>query len=105
MGEIAYTVSATIADPEKAQEWLSWLRGGHIAEVLKGGATEAVIVRLDPEADAGGAVTYEIQYKFPDRAVFESYLAHHAPRLRSEGLALFPPEAGFVYSRRIGEIL
>jgi hypothetical protein len=95
--EIAYTVAATFADAPLAEAWLRWLREGHIAEVLAGGASRAEVVALDaPER------TYEVRYLFPSRDVFEHYLSEYAPRLRAEGLRLFPAEKGVRYCRSVG---
>ena len=38
MPEIIYTVTATLPDPNLSEEWLAWLRGGHIADVRLGSA-------------------------------------------------------------------
>lgn len=107
MTAIAYTVIVTIADEARAKEWLGWLRDGHIADVMAGGAVRAEIVRLDGNDDSPNACvrTYEIRYRFDNRGKFEEYLETHAPRLREDGLKRFPPEAGFTYRRTTGEIL
>lgn len=99
MQEIVYTVTVTFSDPALVDPWLRWLRGGHIAEVLAGGATSAEIIALDSPAH-----TYAIHYRFPARAVFERYEREHAPRLRAEGLQLFPIEKGVAYRRSVGVV-
>jgi hypothetical protein len=91
---IAYTVSATFTDCQLADEWIAWLTGGHIEEVLKGGATDAEILRMD-----GDDCRYEIRYHFPSREVFRAYEKNHAPRLRAEGLEKFPASRGITYAR------
>jgi hypothetical protein len=52
----------------------------------------------------GLPVRVQSRYVFPDRAHLDDYLAHHAPRLRAEGLARFPPERGISMTREIGAI-
>jgi len=99
MTAIAYTVAATFPDPEIADAWLRWLRDGHIAAVLTGGATSAEIVALDAPP-----LAYEVHYRFPSREVFDCYEKDHAPRLRAEGLRLFPLERGISYRRSVGVI-
>ena len=99
MAEIAYTVSVTLPGEAAAAEWLRWLRGGHLAEVLAGGATQAEVVALD-----GPGSVYEVRYRFPSREAFDRYEREHAPRLRAEGLRLFPVEKGFVYRRTVGVV-
>jgi 8-oxo-dGTP pyrophosphatase MutT (NUDIX family) len=92
-----YTVGATFTEQAVADEWLAWLNGGHIAEVLAGGACDAEIVALE-----GATIAYEVRYHFPSRHAFAVYERDHAPRLRAEGLRLFPPERGVTYRRGTG---
>jgi Domain of unknown function (DUF4286) len=99
MSQIAYTVAATFTDATVAQDWLGWLRGGHIAEVLAGGAIAAEIVALD-----GPDCTYEVHYRFSSRETFARYERECAPRLRAEGMSLFPPEKGVTYRRSVGVV-
>ena len=100
MAEIAYMVAATFPDSDRAEAWLRWLAEGHIAEVLAGGAASAEIVALDAPP-----LTYEVHYRFPSREAFERYERDHAPRLRAEGLRLFPVEQGVRYRRSVGIVL
>ena len=93
-----YSVTATFTDRATADEWLKWLNSGHIAECLAaGGALDAETVAVD-----GPMLTYEVRYRYPSRHAFEIYERDHAPRLRAEGLRLFPAERGVAYSRRTG---
>jgi hypothetical protein len=98
MSDICYTVAAIFTDGALAEEWVRWLREGHVAEVMAGGATSAEIVRME-----GAEHSYEVRYRFPSREAFARYEAEHAPRLRAEGLRLFPPEKGIAYRRTVGE--
>lgn len=97
---LRYTVCATFTDRATARRWLDWLHGGHIAEVLAGGATAAEVVELD-----GEPLTFEVRYSFPNRDAFAAYERDHAPRLRAEGLQLFPPAAGISYRRSVGVVV
>src|SRR5262245_46016447 len=99
MPEISYVVSATFPDDSMIEAWLGWLREGHIDEVLASGATRAEIVQLDAPAH-----TFEVRYRFPSRESFDRYEREHAPRLRAEGLQLFPMERGISYRRSIGVV-
>jgi hypothetical protein len=98
MTELAYTVAATFSDPQVAAQWLRWLRDGHIAEVIAGGATRAEIIALD------GSNAFEVRYRFPSRESFDRYEREFAPRLRAEGLRLFPVERGVTYRRSVGTV-
>lgn len=104
MAEIAYTVRCTFSGAEAAEvaaEWVDWLHaGGHIADVVAGGASGGEVVKLD-----GESLAYEVRYRFPSRAVFDAYEAEHAPRLRAEGLERFPLDRGLAYSRSVGEVI
>ena len=97
---IAYTVRCTFTDPAVADEWLAWLAGEHLAEVVAAGARSAEAVRLD-----GTPVRCEARYLFEDRAVFERYERDHAPALRADGLRRFPLERGLAYERTVGPIV
>ncbi len=92
---LLYTVAIT--DAGAAAAWLRWLREGHVADVLAGGAVAAEIVQMD-----GAAHSYEVRYRFPSREAFARYEAEHAPRLRAEGLRLFPVDKGVSYRRTVG---
>ena len=94
---LAYTVHCAIADRAVADRWVAWLHDEHLADVCAAGALEGVLVELDtPEP------TFEVRYLFADRAAFDRYEEDHAPRLREEGLALFPLSLGLVYRRTLG---
>lgn len=97
---IAYTVSATFPDEGIAAEYIGWLRGGHLDEVLAGGAVTAAIVR---QSEPAVPITVETRYTFATRADLDRYVRDHAPALRAQGLAKFPPERGVRFERRIGE--
>ena len=81
-------------------EFVAWLQGGHVADVLAGGASTAQIVALDQPAH-----TFEIRYRFPSRETFERYEREFAPQLRAEGLQRFPTDRGVVYRRTSGVVL
>jgi len=75
-----------------------WLLDGHFADVVAAGARSASLTRFD---DAPLAV--EARYRFASREAFAVYERDHAPRLRAEGLALFPE--GVRFERRLGDVL
>jgi Domain of unknown function (DUF4286) len=100
MAAICYTVAVSFPDDETAERWLKWMRAGHAAEVLTGGATAAEIVRMD-----GPVIEYEVHYRFPSRDAFDRYEREHAPRLRKEGLRQFPTEHGIHYHRATGVVM
>jgi hypothetical protein len=104
---IAYTVTAEFDDPAVAQEWIAWLRDGHLAAVIAGGALDATIVQLDRDAGGGesdGPIRCEVRYHFASRESFRRYEQEHAPRLRAEGLLRFPPHRGIKMARSVGTV-
>lgn len=94
----AYTVHAQFDDPEVAADWVAWLREGHLEDVMKGGALEAMVVQLEP-------LKLESRYVFADREAFAKYEREVAPGLRAEGLARFPASRGVQMTRSMGDIL
>src|SRR5262249_27467250 len=98
--ELSYTVAVTFPDRSIADAWLVWLRGGPIAAALAGGAPSAEIIEMD-----GEPLSFEIRYHFPSREAFALYERDHAPRLRAEGLKLFPTEKGIRYRRTTGWLI
>lgn len=99
MSAFHYCVQATFTDERVANEWLAWLRDGHIADVMRGGALDAEIIKID-----GEALTYEVHYHFASREAFAAYERDFAPALRAEGLAKFPTSRGVSYRRATGEV-
>jgi hypothetical protein len=97
---IAYTVRCAFEDPEVAGEWTQWLLSEHLDDVVAAGAASAELVRLDGEDTA-----LEARYRFESRDAYERYEREEAPRLREEGLRLFPLSRGLTYTRTVGEIL
>ncbi|HMO13280.1 MAG TPA: DUF4286 family protein [Pirellulaceae bacterium] len=96
-----YTVRCEFqGDPQLADHWLAWLRDVHLEDVLHAGARDAQVLRIDAEIPI-----YEIRYSFESRADFDLYERDHAPRLRAEGLDLFPLNQGLSYQRSCGELL
>ncbi|MEM1206034.1 MAG: DUF4286 family protein [Acidobacteriota bacterium] len=97
---IAYTVACTFTDPDVAARWLHWLESEHLADVVAAGALDAHAVRLD-----GEPLRCEARYTFASREAFQAYERDHAPRLREEGLTLFPLDLGLEYARSVGVIV
>ncbi|MCH9647664.1 MAG: DUF4286 family protein [Deltaproteobacteria bacterium] len=102
MSSISYTVACTLAHQQIADRWLAWLRDGHLEDVLRAGALSAEVFRMDGE-QGSTEVRYEVRYVFASRAAFDAYERDHAPRLREEGLSLFPLDLGLAYQRSVGE--
>jgi dipeptidase E len=97
---VSYVVAATFTDAALAEAWLAWLHGGHLAQVIAAGAVDAEVIELE----AAEGRSFEVRFHFPSRAALAYYQSEHAPRLREEGLRLFPVEKGVSYRRTVGVV-
>lgn len=98
---VLYSVTAHLPDDAVAEEFLQWLRGGHVADMVAAGALWACVVQQQMDGP-GGAITS--MYGFKDEGAFQTYLSDEAPRMRGEGLALFGPATGkgVTFTRSLG---
>lgn len=103
MPAILYTVRATCPTLQVRSRFLSWLVPGHVLAVKAGGAQGVRVVLPDRTSDTAPAIV-EVQYVFPSRKGFDTYLRDHAPALRAEALKHFPPESGVTFERQVAEI-
>ena len=92
-----YSVRSRFTNAEVREEFLAWLRGGHLADVVRAGALDAEIVEFEAADGAIGEV--ETRYHFASRDAFEAYAAGPAVALRAEGAARFPATRGIVMTR------
>ena len=100
---ISYNVTATLSGRESLEEYTSWLRSGHIQQVVEeGGASNGSLTVLDsPE----GAIQVVSRFMFPDRAAYDRYQAEVAPRLQPEGKRLFVDTQKVLrFERAVGEL-
>jgi hypothetical protein len=101
MPRIHYSVTATLPTPEIRDRYVLWLKGGHVQDVVAAGALEAQVVVLTEPAEP---LQVETRYVFASAEAFEAYVKGAAVGLRKEGLALFGPETGVSFVRRVGTI-
>ncbi len=99
-----YAVTASLPDEPLRDEYVAWLTGGHVQDVIAAGAIEARVVVLDPEPSEKVGVRVESLYMFPTRQALDAYIRDHAPRLRAEGVAKFG-DRGVTFTRRIGPVV
>jgi hypothetical protein len=102
MPQIAYTVSATFLDVQTRDEFIRWLLEGHVSDVVRGGASSGTVISI---AEPDSPIRIECRYLFPGREAYDRYVSEHAPALRAEGLAKFPPERGVALTRTVGEVI
>lgn len=93
-----YSVRSSFSNHEVRAEFIAWLAGGHLADVVKAGALAAELVELEPPA-GGAPGDVESRYHFASREAYETYAAGPAVALRAEGAARFPVERGIVMKR------
>lgn len=112
--QFLYSVRSTFTNRAVREEFIAWLAGGHLADVVRAGALDAELVELvelvdsvglaPPEGAGTGATPdvipdIETRYHFASREAFEAYASGPAIPLRAEGAAKFPPERGIVMTR------
>ena len=102
---VSYTLQVSFEDADVAEEWIDWMRGGHMQALLDHGADRAELVRWTDLEAAEGIIRMTARYRFPDRETFDTYLREYAEVLRSDGMKRFPPSRGIIYTRTVGEIL
>ena len=70
-----------------APDWLKWLKGEHIPEILATGCfTEAVVFDLLEPYDGEG-VTFVVQYKTESRENYERYMKEYAETMRQKSFS------------------
>lgn len=85
---VLYNVTISI-DVNCELEWLEWMKGVHIPDVIKTGFfKEAKICRLIGGEEEGGK-TYAIMYTSHSEESLEEYKKNHAPKLQLEHNAKF----------------
>lgn len=95
-----YSVKCTLPSASLAEEYIAWLRDGHLTDVVAAGASTAEAIRFD-----GEPTVVESRYTFSDREAFSAYERDHAPTLRAEGLTRFPPDLGLQFTRATGFLI
>lgn len=84
---VIYNVTLSI-DQSVEQDWLSWMRDKHIADVLQTGCfLECRLSRINGEEDGG--CTYSVMYLAADQATFDRYQTQFAPELQKETATRF----------------
>jgi hypothetical protein len=93
-----YAVRSRFTDAAVRAEFIAWLTGGHLADVVRAGATRAELVLHEP---APGETVGEVEsrYLFASPEAFAAYEAGPAIPLRAEGAAKFPPTRGVTMTR------
>eukprot|EP01135_Chromosphaera_perkinsii_P002724 Nk52_evm92s226 gene=Nk52_evmTU92s226 len=95
----SYIVCCELPSTEIAEDWVEWLRGGHMQDMIEiGGAETGELIRV-------GELSYQARYVFPSEASFKHYMEEIAPKLRGEGVKKFPASMGLKYSRMEGPVL
>ena len=79
---ILYNVTINV-DREVHDEWLEWMKGVHIPDVMNTGLfVDSKIFRIHADEEEGN--TYSIQYFCKSMEDYEKYQNEHAPRLQEE---------------------
>lgn len=81
---IIYSVTVSVEAAIRA-DWLSWMEGAHIPDVMATGCfTEYILQEVTEPAPQYGTFTFNVQYACVDLGQYEHYIAQHAPKLREE---------------------
>ena len=97
-GMIGYEVNLEV-DARLRGDYLAWLQA-HVDEMLRfDGFVSARIEEVIEPAPATGRFALCVRYQVRDMASLEDYFAHHAARMRDDGIARFGD--GFRASRRV----
>ena len=78
-----YNVTVKV-DASIANDWLTWLKEEHIADVIGTNCfTKATIMRL-LEVDESEGPTFAIQYFAESKALYNEYISNHAAVMRQK---------------------
>lgn len=81
---IIYNVTCNV-DPSMADEWLQWMLGEHIPEVMGTGCfVEFKVMKLLTQAQDDVGVNYAIQYTSESLEDYERYQEEFGPSLRQK---------------------
>lgn len=100
---VHYRVTAEILAIDYLEEYVEWLKNGHVQAVCDAGATHADVSLLDD--DDSNLIRVVSAYIFPSREALEAYFKGPAITLREEGVKLFVETGKIRFSRTIGDIL
>ncbi len=82
---IIYNVTTKV-DSAIQEEWLTWIKDEHIADILNTGCfTKVNILRLLETDDTEGP-TYAIQYHGESKALYNQYIEKHAALVRQKSI-------------------
>jgi hypothetical protein len=91
MSGIIYNVTVNVSE-DRVEEWLEWLRGEHIPQMLGigifGGATLVRVLGLEQ-----GGKTFAIQYRAESMRDFDRYEQEYATALRTQMVERFGEDA------------
>eukprot|EP01031_Cornospumella_fuschlensis_P022533 gene22533-27502_t len=99
---VRYIVTATLRDVGILDEYVNWLKGGHVQLVVAGGARSAEVVVLDSDDHT---VRVESIYLFDSRAALQAYFDGPALELREDGKRLWMDTGKVSFSRRVGNVV
>ena len=85
---IIYNVTVKV-QPAIAAEWLQWMQGEHMPEIMATGYFTASRICHLLEMDESDGVTYSVQYTATDMSQYQRYIAEHAPALREKTMKAF----------------
>ncbi len=104
MSRVRYCVTATVHNKENLNEYIDWLKSGHVQAVIAGGALNVEILLIDTDSEASFAKV-ESSYIFESRATLQAYFDGPAIELRKEGIELFINTGKVSFERKIADVI
>lgn len=90
---IVYSITTSVLR-EREEEWLNWMHGTHIPDVMATGYfTEYHFHKLLNPAPEPAAVTYNVQYMMESLTDYHHYTTKEAPALREQAEDEFGKDA------------
>lgn len=102
MTKVRYTVTANIGTKEVVEEYLEWLKAGHVQALIDAGALSAEINVVETEPTEGKKV--DATYVFSSREALQAYFDGPAAALREDGKVRWMDTGKINFSRRIATI-
>ncbi|MCB0618983.1 MAG: DUF4286 family protein [Saprospiraceae bacterium] len=99
---ILYNVTVKI-DPDIQEDWLRWMQGTHIPDVMSTGLFLEYRLNRLVGLDESDGITYAVQYACNDMATMHRYQVQHAPRLQEEHTSRY--QGKFVAFRTLMEVI
>lgn len=101
---IRYSVIASLSAAANPQEYIAWLKEGHVQAVVDEGKALSAQILVHDKDESEVHPKIESSYVFRSRDQLQAYFDGPAARLRADGVARFVDTGKISFSRTIAEI-